>query len=164
MLDRDLAELYGVENKVLGQQVKRNSSKFPSDFMFKLSPKEIDDLRSQIVTANISSKSRVPPAVFSEHGVLMLANVLNSERANNVSIQIIRIFTKMREMIVTQNDILLKIEQQWNFVQIMSPWHPGILLCSRQIQKGRAWGPQRLSHIQCLPLLDNSSQPALPGI
>jgi len=71
----------------------------------KLSQKEIDDLRSQFVTANISSKSRVPPAVFSEHGVLMLANVLNSEMANNVSIQIIRIFTKMREMIVTQSEI-----------------------------------------------------------
>ncbi len=72
---------------------------------------EIEYLQSQFVTANISSKSRVPPAVFSEHGVLMLANVLNTEKANNVSIQIIRIFTKMREMIVTQKDILLKIEQ-----------------------------------------------------
>ena len=111
MLDRDLAELYVVENRVLGQQVKRNSSKFPSDFMFKLSQKETDDLRSQFVTANISSKSRVPPTVFSEHGVLMLANVLNSERANIVSIQIIRIFTKMREVILTHKDILFKIER-----------------------------------------------------
>lgn len=111
MLDRDLAELYGVDNRVLGQQVKRNSDKFPSDFMFKLTQKETDDLRSQFVTANISPKSRVLPTVFTEHGVLMLANVLNSKRANIVSIQIIRIFTKMREMIVTQKDILLKIEQ-----------------------------------------------------
>lgn len=111
MLDRDLAELYGVENKRLGEQVKRNINKFPGDFMFQLTKKEIGDLRSQIATANLSMKSRVLPTVFTEHGVLMLANVLNSERANTVSIQIIRIFTKMREMIVTQKDILLKIEQ-----------------------------------------------------
>ncbi|MCG8319633.1 MAG: ORF6N domain-containing protein [Cytophagales bacterium] len=111
MLDRDLAELYGVENKRLGEQVKRNINKFPGDFMFQLTKKEIGDLRSQFATANLSMKSRVLPTVFTEHGVLMLANVLNSERANTVSIQIIRIFTKMREMIVTQKDILLKIEQ-----------------------------------------------------
>ena len=111
MLDRDLADLYGVENKRLGEQVKRNINKFPDDFMFQLSKKEVEDLRSQFATANISGKSRVLPTVFTEHGVLMLANVLNSERANNVSIQIIRIFTKMRSMIVTQKDILLKIEQ-----------------------------------------------------
>ena len=111
MLDRDLAELYGVENKRLGEQVKRNINKFPGDFMFQLTKKEIGDLRSQIATANLSMKSRVLPTVFTEHGVLMLANVLNSERANTVSIQIIRIFTKMREMIVTQKNILLKIEQ-----------------------------------------------------
>ncbi len=111
MLDRDLAELYGVENKRLGEQVKRNINKFPEDFMFQLSKKEVDDLRSHFATTNISSKSRVLPTAFTEHGVLMLANVLNSERASNVSIQIIRIFTKMRELIVTQKDILLKIEQ-----------------------------------------------------
>lgn len=111
MLDRDLAELYGVENKRLGEQVKRNVSKFPSDFMFQLSKKETEDLRSHIATANLSTKSRVLPNVFTEHGVLMLANVLNSEKANHVSIHIIRIFIKMREMIVTQKDILLKIEQ-----------------------------------------------------
>lgn len=111
MIDRDLAELYGVENRVLGQQVKRNKHKFPNDFMFELTQEEMKDLRSQFVTANISSKSRVLPSVFTEHGVLMLANVLNSDRANNVSIQIIRIFTKMRQMVVTQKDILLKIEQ-----------------------------------------------------
>jgi len=111
MLDRDLAELYGVENKRLGEQVKRNMNKFPSDFMFQITEGELKNLQSQIATANISSKSRVLPTVFTEHGVLMLANVLNSERANNVSIQLIRIFTKMREMIVSQKDILLKIEQ-----------------------------------------------------
>ena len=111
MLDRDLADLYGVENKRLGEQVKRNVSKFPGDFMFQLSKEETEDLRSQFATANLSAKSRVLPTVFTEHGVLMLANVLNSEKANQVSIQIIRIFTKMREMIVTQKDLLLKIEQ-----------------------------------------------------
>lgn len=111
MFDRDLAELYGVENKRLGEQVKRNANKFPPDFMFQLSVEELKSLQSQFATANVSSKSRVLPTVFTEHGVLMLANVLNSERADNVSIQLIRIFTKMREMIVSQKDILLKIEQ-----------------------------------------------------
>lgn len=111
MLDRDLAELYGVENKRLGEQVKRNNNKFPSDFMFQITEGELKSLQSQFATANISTKSRVLLTVFTEHGVLMLANVLNSERADNVSIQLIRIFTKMREMIVSQKDILLKIEQ-----------------------------------------------------
>ena len=111
MLDRDLAELYEVQNKRLGEQVKRNAAKFPTDFMFELSEEEVDYLRSQFATANISTKSRTLPTVFTEHGVLMLANVLNSEQANQVSIQIIRIFTRMRQMVVTQKDILIKIEQ-----------------------------------------------------
>jgi len=79
MLDRDLAALYGVEKKRLGEQVKRNANKFPSDFMFQLSVEELKNLQSQFATANISSKSRILPIVFTEHGVLMLANFSSFE-------------------------------------------------------------------------------------
>jgi len=103
MLDRDLAELYGVELKVLNQAVKRNLERFPEDYMFQLTQNEWDILRSQIVTANKNvSKVRYLPYAFTEHGVLMLSNVLNSEKAINMSIQIIRIFDKLRKYALEQ--------------------------------------------------------------
>jgi phage regulator Rha-like protein len=103
MLDRDLAELYGVELKVMNQAVKRNIKRFPSDFMFQLTQAEWDILRSQIVTANENiSKVRFLPNAFTEHGVLMLSNVLNSEKAINMSIQIIRVFDKLRKYALKQ--------------------------------------------------------------
>ena len=110
MLDRDLAELYGVELKALNQAVKRNSERFPSDFMFQLTQTEWAILRSQIVTANKNiSKVRFLPHVFTEHGVLMLSNVLNSTNAINMSIQIIRVFDRLRKYALNQtsNDIRL---------------------------------------------------------
>jgi phage regulator Rha-like protein len=103
MLDRDLAELYGVELKALNQAAKRNIERFPADFMFRLSQGEWDILRSQIVTANKNiSKVRFPPYAFTEHGVLMLSNVLNSAKAINMSIQIIRVFDKLRKYALEQ--------------------------------------------------------------
>ena len=103
MLDRDLAELYGVELKVLNQAAKRNIKRFPADFMFRLTQKEWEILRSQFVTANKSvSKVRYPPYVFTEHGVLMLSNVLSSEKAIKMSIQIIRVFEKLRKYAMEQ--------------------------------------------------------------
>jgi len=103
MLDRDLAELYGVEVKVLNQAAKRNIKRFPTDFMFRLTQKEWEILRSQFVTANKSlSKVRYPPYVFTEHGVLMLSNVLSSEKAIKMSIQIIRVFEKLRKYALKQ--------------------------------------------------------------
>jgi len=102
MLDRDIAELYGVELKVLNQAAKRNIKRFPADFMFRLTQKEWEILRSQIVTANNISKVRYPPFAFTEHGVLMLSNVLNSEKAVNMSIQIIRVFEKLRKYALKQ--------------------------------------------------------------
>jgi phage regulator Rha-like protein len=103
MLDRDLAELYGVELKVLNQATKRNIERFPADFMFRLTQDEWDILRSQIVTANKNiSKVRFLPYAFTEHGVLMLSNVLNSEKAINMSIQIIRVFDKLRKYTLEQ--------------------------------------------------------------
>jgi hypothetical protein len=128
MLDRDLAELYGVETKVLNQSVRRNSERFPEDFMFQLSLNEVQSLRSQFVTSksknsdsslgtgqNLKSQIvtsslnwggiRKPPLAFTEQGVAMLSSVLKSERAILVNIQIIRTFTKLREMI-SENDYL----------------------------------------------------------
>ena len=111
MLDRDLAELYGTATKRLNEQVIRNIERFPDSFMFQLTEDETNNLRSQNATANISTKSRTQPRVFTEHGILMLSNVLKSDRAIKMSIHIINVFVKMREMILTNKDILLKLEK-----------------------------------------------------
>ena len=112
MIDRDLAELYGVKLKALNQAAKRNIGRFPPDFMFQLSHDEWDILRSQIVTANKNiSKVRFLPYVFTEHGILMLSNVLNSERAINMSIQIIRVFDKLRKYALKQTSKDVRIEE-----------------------------------------------------
>lgn len=104
MIDRDLAELYGVKTKVLNLAVKRNLKRFPEDFMFELSKDEFKNLRSQIETSSWGG-TRYNPYVFTEQGVAMLASVLNSDRAINVNIQIIRTFVKIRELSAT-NDAL----------------------------------------------------------
>ena len=109
MLDRDLAELYGVETKKLKQAVRRNIERFPDDFMFELSNKEFENLRSQIVTSSWGG-TRYTSMAFSEQGVAMLSSILNSARAILVNIQIIRIFTKMRELLSTNQEILRKLE------------------------------------------------------
>ena len=115
IMDRDLSELYGVLPKVLNQAIKRNYSRFPEDFMFELTKKEVDSLRSQIVTLNDGSArgkhSKYLPYAFTEQGVAMLSSVLNSDRAVQVNIQIIRVYTKMRKFLSTHKDILLKLEQ-----------------------------------------------------
>jgi hypothetical protein len=112
MIDRDLAELYNVETRLLNQAVKRNEKRFPDDFMFQMSKEEMADWKSQIVISNSEKMGlRKPPLVFTEQGVAMLSSVLNSERAITVNIQIIRVFTKMRQFLGTQKDILLKLEQ-----------------------------------------------------
>lgn len=111
MLAKDLAELYGYETKKLNQQVKRNLARFPASFMFQLTAAEVAHLGSQNVTANVSAKTRTLPYAFTEHGVLMLANVLKSKAAIRASVHIIEVFVKMREMILTHKDILLKLQQ-----------------------------------------------------
>src|SRR3989338_5082452 len=112
MLDRDLAEMYGVETRRLNEQVKRNEKRFPDDFMFQLTEQELGDWKSQNATSNKEKKGlRKLPNVFTEQGVAMLSSVLNSETAIEVNIQIIRIFTRMREMLLTHKDIFLKLEQ-----------------------------------------------------
>ena len=112
MLDRDLAELYQVETRTMNQAVKRHISRFPDDFMFQMTNEELEDWISQIVISNsIKMGLRKPPLCFTEQGVAMLSSVLNSERAIQMNIQIIRIFTKMKEMALTHKDMLLKIEK-----------------------------------------------------
>lgn len=107
MLDKDLAILYGVETKYLKRQVRRNLDRFPSDFMFQLSKQEFKDWRCQFVTSNSADKMglRYPPHVFTEPGVAMLSSVLNSKRAIQVNIQIIRTFIKLRKMLLTHIDL-----------------------------------------------------------
>ncbi len=112
MLDRDLAALYGVETSYLKRQVKRNIERFPEDFMFQLSKEELGNWRCQFVTSNSTDKMglRYPPYAFTEQGVAMLSGVLNSPRAIHANIQIMRTFTKLREMILTHKDLQRKIE------------------------------------------------------
>lgn len=126
MLDRDLAGLYGVETKVLNQAVKRNPKRFPTDFMFQLNKDEVEiwkshfvtsqsrlNLRSQIVTSKRGGQ-RYRSFAFTEQGVAMLSSVLNSERAIQVNIQIIRTFTKLRELIASNRELRIKIEKLEN--------------------------------------------------
>ncbi len=110
MLDSDLAELYQVETKRLNEQVKRNSVRFPEDFMFQLTSKEWQNLKSQFATSSWGGRRKLP-FVFTEHGVLMLSSVLNSDRAISVNIQIIRVFNRIREMLFTHKDLLLKMNK-----------------------------------------------------
>ena len=112
MLDRDLAEMYGVETRTLNQAVKRNIKRFPEDFMFQMTEEELEEWKSQNV---ISNKERMGlrklPNVFTEQGVAMLSGVLNSDTAIEVNIRIMRVFTKLREALLANQDILLKLEQ-----------------------------------------------------
>lgn len=117
MLDSDLAELYQVETRVLNQAVKRNLRRFPEDFMFELSQEEWANLISQFVTSSQPDGNvgwggrRKLPLVFTEQGVAMLSSVLNSETAIDVNIQIMRLFTKMREMISNHQEIFKQLEE-----------------------------------------------------
>ena len=111
MLDRDLAELYGVETKVFKQAVRRNIDRFPSDFMFEMTKAEFADWRSQFVTSKSDRMGlRYKPMAFTEQGVAMLSSVLKSNRAIHVNIQIMRVFTQLRKMLSTHKDLRRKIE------------------------------------------------------
>jgi hypothetical protein len=112
MIDRDLANLYDVETRVLNQSVKRNQKRFPEDFMFQMTTEEMKYWKSQIVISNNEKMGlRKSPMAFTEQGVAMLSSVLNSDRAIMVNIRIIRVFTKIRELLATQKDILRKLEE-----------------------------------------------------
>jgi phage regulator Rha-like protein len=111
MLDRDLSELYEVENKRLKEQVRRNIDRFPEDFMIELTEEEYRELKELTGKQSRGRHSKYPPFAFTEHGVLMLASVLNSERAIKINIQIIRVFNQMRTLLLTHQEIFRKLEE-----------------------------------------------------
>jgi phage regulator Rha-like protein len=111
MLDSDLAELYGVETRALSQAVKRNEDRFPEDFMFRLTGEEKAEVITVCDNPDKIRFSPVNPRVFTEHGTLMLANVLNSKRAVAASIRIVRAFTKLRQALMIYSDLKKKIEE-----------------------------------------------------
>lgn len=112
MLDADLAELYGVETGALNRAVKRNGERFPEDFMFQITSAEYEDLRCQIGTSNSSAGRggrRYLPYVFTEHGALMLGNVLKSEQAVEMSLMVVRAFVRMRELVAGNKELAQKL-------------------------------------------------------
>lgn len=122
MLDYDLAELYGIETKVLNQAVKRNKERFPPDFMFQLTKNELDTLRSQIVTSKMDNKKggrRYLSYAFTEHGVTMLASVLRSPIAIQTNIQIVRAFIALRQIISENSHIIRELEDIRKQIKIL---------------------------------------------
>ena len=119
MLDRDLAQLYGVPTKAFNQAVRRNRDRFPPDFMFRLSKQEFENLRSQIVTSSLKSQfaisssgwggRRHPPYAFTEQGVAMLSSVLRSKRAIQVNVEIMRAFVRLRRMLASNEELARKL-------------------------------------------------------
>ena len=110
MLDRDIAKLYGVETKRLKEQVKRNIKRFPEDFMFELSTREYENLRSHFATSSWGGTRYIPMA-FTEHGILMISSVLKNDKAVQVNIQIMRAFMKMRQMIFDNAELCNQIDE-----------------------------------------------------
>jgi len=108
MLDQDLAELYGVETKRLNEQVRRNSERFPEDFMFQLTDEEFANLKSQFATSSWGGRRKLPYA-FTEHGAIMAASVLNSPRAVEASVQVVRAFVRLRQMLSTNAELSRKL-------------------------------------------------------
>ncbi len=109
MLSTDLAELYGVEPRVLVQAVKRNIERFPEDFMFQLNDQEFENLKSQIVTSSWGGLRRAAPYAFTEQGVAMLSSVLRSDRAVHVNIEIMRAFVRLRQLLATNVELARKL-------------------------------------------------------
>jgi hypothetical protein len=111
IVDADLARLYGVTTARLNEQVKRNRDRFPEDFMFRLTPQEFEDLISQSATSSSWGGRRKLPLVFTEHGAVMAANVLNSPTAVAASIQVVRAFVRLREILASHKDLAQKLDQ-----------------------------------------------------
>jgi hypothetical protein len=113
LLDRDLAALYGVATKVLNQAVKRNIQRFPDDFMFQMSPRELEEWRSQFVTSNSAAKMglRRPPFAFTEYGAIMAATILNSSRAVEVSVFVVRAFVRLRQWMASHQELSAKLNE-----------------------------------------------------
>jgi phage regulator Rha-like protein len=156
ILDSDIAELYGVPLKRLNEQVKRNQERFPSDFVFQLTSKEHATLRSQFATSNKSRGGRrYTPYAFTEHGAIMAATVLNSERAVQMSVFVVRAFVRLREMLATNRRLAGKIDELENRLdthdstiqdlieaikELMTPREPSRVRIGFQLPPGKAKG------------------------
>ena len=110
MLDSDLASIYGVTTKRLNEQVRRNGDRFPADFMFQLSNEEFQNLRSQFATSSWGGR-RTPPFAFTEHGAIMLASILNSPIAIRASVEVVRAFVHLREILIAHKDLAQKLNE-----------------------------------------------------
>jgi len=136
MLDKELAELYGVSTKRLKEQVRRNLKRFPGDFMLELTWEEAESLRSQIATLKRGEHIKYLPYAFTEQGVAMLSSVLNSDRAIEINIQIMRVFTKLREMMISHKDLAHKIEDlERNFQEKFQEHDKKIILIFNAIKE-----------------------------
>ncbi len=154
ILDADIARLYGVTVKRLNEQVKRNQERFPSDFMFQLSERELGALRSQFATSNKNRGGRrYTPYAFTEHGAIMAATVLNSERAVQMSVFVVRAFVRLREMLATNRRLAGKIDELENRLdshdsvildllgaikELMAPRPPSRIRIGFQLPAGKA--------------------------
>ena len=134
LLDADLAELYGVETKVLLQAVKRNRERFPEDFMFQLTTDEFGNLRSQFVTSSWGGR-RYAPYVFTEQGVAMLSSVLKSPRAIAVNIEVMRAFVRLREMLSSNKELAAKLNELEHKLESHDQAIAGILNAIRELMK-----------------------------
>jgi phage regulator Rha-like protein len=134
MIDHDIARLYGVETRRINEQVKRNMARFPEAFMFQLTKEEFENLRSHFAISSWGGRRSLPFA-FTEHGILMLANVIKSERAIKVSIRLIEVFVKIREFFLSRRDIEIRLEKAEGSLEK----HEGVILeilkYIRQIEK-----------------------------
>lgn len=134
ILDSDLTALYGVETRRLNEQVKRNLNRFPEDFMFQLTQAEFKSLKSQFATSSWGGK-RKRPFVFTEHGVLMLSSVLNSDRAVTVNIQIMRTFVRLRQMIASNEELARKIKDHDRQITILFKHVQSLLEAPKQSKR-----------------------------
>ena len=140
MLDKDIAALYGVATKVLVQAVKRNLERFPRDFMFQLTPEEVEVLRSQFVTSSWGGR-RYPPYAFTEQGVAMLSSVLRSERAVRVNIEIMRAFVRLRQVMSTRADLIRRLDE---LEQRYDAQFKAVFDALRQLMAPAAAAPRRI--------------------
>jgi hypothetical protein len=139
MLDSDLAMLYGVETKRFNEQVRRNIDRFPEDFMFQLSKEEFKSLRSQFATTSERGGRRYPPLVFTEHGAIMAASILNTKQAVGVSLYVVRAFVKLREFYSFNRELALKVSELDRKVT----QHDGVIKSLVQVIKKMAMPPSK---------------------
>ncbi len=151
MLDSDLAMLYGVETKRFNEQVRRNIDRFPEDFMSQLSKEEFKSLRSQFATSNERGGRRYPPLVFTEHGAIMAASILNTKQAIGVSLYVVRAFVKLREFYSFNRELALKVSELDRKVT----QHDGVIKSLVQVIKKMAMPPSKSGFLSC-PLFTTS--------